>query len=204
MNRNFQATKFFYPKSGFKFLKLSAKSFQKKFQTLNKSFLLPGLAISPGMKTRIRTGQYDFPSPEWSNVSGEAKNLIKGMLSVDPNKRLTIEEVIKNNWISQYTNVPQTPLHTNRILKEEEQQWLEVQEEMNRLVTFQNYFLASTIGVIEIFFVFSRSLASMRVDPGLLLKNPDNSNNALLNKRKEAKRVGNAGGESSMNLRTQF
>lgn len=204
MNRNFQATKFFYPKSGFKFLKLSAKSFQKKFQTLNKSFLLPGLAISPGMKTRIRTGQYDFPSPEWSNVSGEAKNLIKGMLSVDPNKRLTIEEVIKNNWISQYTNVPQTPLHTNRILKEEEQQWPEVQEEMNRLVTFQNYFLASTIGVIEIFFVFSRSLASMRVDPGLLLKNPDNSNNALLNKRKEAKRVGNAGGESSMNLRTQF
>lgn len=204
MNRNFQATKFFYPKSGFKFLKLSAKSFQKKFQTINKSFLLPGLAISPGMKTRIRTGQYDFPSPEWSNVSGEAKNLIKGMLSVDPNKRLTIEEVIKNNWISQYTNVPQTPLHTNRILKEEEQQWPEVQEEMNRLVTFQNYFLASTIGVIEIFFVFSRSLASMRVDPGLLLKNPDNSNNALLNKRKEAKRVGNAGGESSMNLRTQF
>ena len=64
-----------------------------------------GLAISPGMKSRIRTGQYDFPAPEWVNVTTEAKELIKGMLSVDPNKRLTIEEVIKNNWISQYTNV---------------------------------------------------------------------------------------------------
>lgn len=91
-----------------------------------------GLAISPGMKTRIRTGQYDFPSPEWTNVTTEAKELIKGMLCVDPNKRLTIEEVMRNNWIAQYTNVPQTPLHTNRILKEEEQQWPEVQEEMNR------------------------------------------------------------------------
>lgn len=75
------------------------------------------------MKTRIRTGQYDFPSPEWSNVSNDAIELIKGMLSVDPNKRLSIEEVIRNRWIAQYTQVPQTPLHTNRVLREEEQQW---------------------------------------------------------------------------------
>lgn len=136
-----------------------------------------GLAISPGMKNRIRTGQYDFPSPEWSNVSNDAKELIKGMLSVDPNKRLTIEGVIRNNWISQYTNVPQTPLHTNRVLKEEEQQWPEVQEEM------------------------TRSLASMRVDYGLMLKNLDSSTNSLLNKRKKAK--GHVG-ESSTKYSTKF
>lgn len=82
-----------------------------------------GLAISPGMKIRIRTGQYDFPNPEWTNVSNDAKELIKGMLSVDTNTRLSIEEVIRNNWVSQYTQVPQTPLHTNRVLREEEQQW---------------------------------------------------------------------------------
>uniref|UniRef100_A0A1B0CRB9 non-specific serine/threonine protein kinase n=1 Tax=Lutzomyia longipalpis TaxID=7200 RepID=A0A1B0CRB9_LUTLO len=39
-----------------------------------------GLAISPGMKKRIRTGQYEFPSPEWSNVSQAAKDLIRAML----------------------------------------------------------------------------------------------------------------------------
>uniref|UniRef100_F7IKB1 non-specific serine/threonine protein kinase n=1 Tax=Callithrix jacchus TaxID=9483 RepID=F7IKB1_CALJA len=33
-----------------------------------------GLAISPGMKTRIRMGQYEFPNPEWSEVSEEGKN----------------------------------------------------------------------------------------------------------------------------------
>jgi hypothetical protein len=37
---------------------------------------------------------------EWKNVSHSAKELIKGMLSVDPTKRLTIEQVMKNTWIA--------------------------------------------------------------------------------------------------------
>lgn len=32
-----------------------------------------GLAISPGMKRRIRNGQYEFPNPEWSDVSEEGE-----------------------------------------------------------------------------------------------------------------------------------
>lgn len=43
----------------------------------------------------------------------------------------------------------------------------------------------------------------MRVDPGLHLKNIDNSSNALLNKRKKAKGLETAG-ESSMNFQTKF
>jgi len=121
-----------------------------------------GLAISPGMKTRIRTGQYDFPDPEWKNVSSHAKELIKGMLNVDPAKRLTIDQVMKNTWIAQYTAVPQTPLHTGRMLKEGEETWCEVQEEL------------------------TRSLATMRVDyEQMHIKNLDNSNNPLLNKRRK-------------------
>jgi len=59
-----------------------------------------GLAISPGMKTRIRTGQYDFPAAEWRDVSPDAKDLIKGMLCTDPAARLTIEQVFLNRWIA--------------------------------------------------------------------------------------------------------
>ena len=29
------------------------------------------------MKKRIRSGQYEFPKPEWTNVSTDAKDLIK-------------------------------------------------------------------------------------------------------------------------------
>lgn len=59
-----------------------------------------GLAISPGMKKRIRMGQYNFPNEEWQNVSAAAKDLINGMLNVDPAKRLTIDQVRRNVWIA--------------------------------------------------------------------------------------------------------
>lgn len=35
-----------------------------------------GLAISPGMKKRIRSGQYTFPDPEWTAVSQEGNKII--------------------------------------------------------------------------------------------------------------------------------
>lgn len=35
-----------------------------------------GAPISPGMKKRIRQGQYTFPDPEWTNVSSEGVSLI--------------------------------------------------------------------------------------------------------------------------------
>jgi mitogen-activated protein kinase-activated protein kinase 2 len=59
-----------------------------------------GLAISPGMKSRIRTGQYEFPDPEWQNVSNAAKELIRAMLNVEPEKRITIDQVMRNSWIA--------------------------------------------------------------------------------------------------------
>ncbi|XP_075218658.1 MAP kinase-activated protein kinase 2 [Lycorma delicatula] len=121
-----------------------------------------GHPISPGMKKRIRTGQYDFPAPEWSNVSQDAKDLIKGMLEVDSTKRLTIEQVMRNKWIALYMEVPQTPLHTGQMLREGVDVWPEVQEEM------------------------TRSLATMRVDYDQVhIKAINNSNNPLLNKRRK-------------------
>lgn len=52
------------------------------------------------MKKRIRLGQFDFPNPEWQNVSNDAKELIRGMLTTDPPQRLTIDQVISHRWIA--------------------------------------------------------------------------------------------------------
>jgi len=82
-------------------------------------FSTQGLPMSPGMKKRIRLGQFDFPKPEWSEVSDEAKDLIRGCLKTNPQKRLTIDKVIETKWISQWTTVPQTPLATGSVLKEQ-------------------------------------------------------------------------------------
>jgi len=119
-----------------------------------------GKPISPGMKKRIRSGQYEFPKPEWSNVSSECKTLIKNCLKTAPEERPTIDQVIENRWISQYDVVPATPLVTSDVLREETEQWQDVQQGM------------------------SLALQEMRVeDQGLTLKNPSDSKSSLLKKR---------------------
>jgi hypothetical protein len=43
------------------------------------------------MKKRIRSGQYEFPNPEWKNVSNDAKELIK--VENPPNERLSNDDI---------------------------------------------------------------------------------------------------------------
>ena len=59
-----------------------------------------GQPISPGMKRRIKAGEFAFPENEWARVSNEAKNLIKGMLETVPEKRITIDDIVRSKWIS--------------------------------------------------------------------------------------------------------
>ncbi|XP_033745926.1 MAP kinase-activated protein kinase 2-like [Pecten maximus] len=121
-----------------------------------------GAAISPGMKKRIRNGQYEFPSSEWKNVSKDAKELIQGLLKTVPEERLTIEQVMRNKWISDHITVPQTPLCSAMILKEDVEMWAEVQEEM------------------------TNALATMRVDYEMCqIKDLDETDNPILKKRKK-------------------
>uniref|UniRef100_A0A8C1MXY7 non-specific serine/threonine protein kinase n=1 Tax=Cyprinus carpio TaxID=7962 RepID=A0A8C1MXY7_CYPCA len=126
-----------------------------------------GQAISPGMKRRIRMGQYEFPKPEWAEVSEEAKQLINQLLKTDPNERMTIEQFMNHPWINQSMVVPQTPLHTTRVLTEDSEMWDEVKEEL------------------------TSALATMRVDyEQVKIKDLDASSNPLLNKRRKKAATG--------------
>uniref|UniRef100_A0A672IQ74 non-specific serine/threonine protein kinase n=1 Tax=Salarias fasciatus TaxID=181472 RepID=A0A672IQ74_SALFA len=121
-----------------------------------------GQAISPGMKRRIRMGQYEFPNPEWAEVSQEAKDLIHQLLKTDPNERMTITQFMNHPWINQSMVVPSTPLHTTRVLTEDREMWEDVKEEM------------------------TSALATMRVDyDQVKIKDLDTSSNPLLNKRRK-------------------
>ncbi|XP_042589822.1 MAP kinase-activated protein kinase 2-like [Cyprinus carpio] len=132
-----------------------------------------GQAISPGMKRRIRMGQYEFPKPEWAEVSEEAKQLINQLLKTDPNERMTIEKFMNHPWINQSMVVPQTPLHTTRVLTEDSEMWDEVKEEL------------------------TSALATMRVDyEQVKIKDLDASSNPLLNKRRKKAATGEKSGGS--------
>ena len=69
--------------------------------TKSTIFILYGLEVlALKVWPALNLFQYEFPNPEWQNVSKDAKDLIRGMLETDPHKRLTIDDVIKNKWIA--------------------------------------------------------------------------------------------------------
>jgi calcium/calmodulin-dependent protein kinase I len=48
---------------------------------------------------KIRKGDFVFHPEYWKNVSEDAKALIRGLLTVDVNKRLTADDVLKHSWL---------------------------------------------------------------------------------------------------------
>uniref|UniRef100_A0A0N4U3C3 Protein kinase domain-containing protein n=1 Tax=Dracunculus medinensis TaxID=318479 RepID=A0A0N4U3C3_DRAME len=59
---------------------------------------------------RIQQGEFDFPEPEWKNVSKEAKDLICHLLVKNVRNRFTADEVLKHPWVR--NGAPETKLQT--------------------------------------------------------------------------------------------
>ncbi|KAE9555456.1 hypothetical protein FO519_001311 [Halicephalobus sp. NKZ332] len=49
---------------------------------------------------RIRLAEFSFQEPVWESVSSQAKDLITGLLTVDPKKRLTLGQLAKHKWLT--------------------------------------------------------------------------------------------------------
>ncbi|KAL3313899.1 Checkpoint kinase 2 [Cichlidogyrus casuarinus] len=52
------------------------------------------------MRNQILKGSYDFPDDFWSGISPAAIDLIKRMLTVDPNQRITLNEALNHPWLN--------------------------------------------------------------------------------------------------------
>jgi len=49
---------------------------------------------------QIKKGEYDFPDPYWTDISDPAKQLVRGLLTVDPKKRMSATDVLAHPWIA--------------------------------------------------------------------------------------------------------
>ncbi|QSS62369.1 hypothetical protein I7I51_04547 [Histoplasma capsulatum] len=49
---------------------------------------------------QIKLGRFDYPSPYWDSVEDPALDLIDRMLTVDFNKRITIDECLEHPWLT--------------------------------------------------------------------------------------------------------
>ena len=48
---------------------------------------------------QIKAGDYSFPSPYWTDISSQAKDLIRHLLCVDPLKRYSATDVLRHPWV---------------------------------------------------------------------------------------------------------
>mmetsp|Transcript_47296 Transcript_47296/g.90280 ORF Transcript_47296/g.90280 Transcript_47296/m.90280 type:complete len:325 (-) Transcript_47296:800-1774(-) len=54
----------------------------------------------PMLFRKIKLGQFSFSGAEWEAISDSAKDLIKRLLTTDPKKRITPEQVMEHPWIT--------------------------------------------------------------------------------------------------------
>lgn len=50
---------------------------------------------------QIKMGQFNYPSPYWDSVGDPALDLIDKMLTVDVEKRITVEECLEHPWLTE-------------------------------------------------------------------------------------------------------
>lgn len=98
-------------------------------------YSIRGKTMSPGMRGRIKRGEYDFPPTEWLHVSQDAKNLISGMLETVPEKRLTIDKIMSSKWMLNYLNAPKIELNSISILNQDSNKWSEYQMNMGEALS---------------------------------------------------------------------
>jgi calcium-dependent protein kinase len=64
----------------------------------------------------VQLGVYEFASPDWDQVSAEAKALISRMLTIKPEHRISAGEAVEHAWIDtyapQYNTITESHLHT--------------------------------------------------------------------------------------------
>ncbi|CAF0995890.1 unnamed protein product [Adineta ricciae] len=56
---------------------------------------------------KVKKGVFHIPH----FVPADCQQLLRGMIEVDPNKRLTLEDVSRHSWVTQYVNNEHTPIH---------------------------------------------------------------------------------------------
>ena len=57
------------------------------------------------LRQQVMRGSFSFPESVWRDVSSEAKDLIRKLLTVDPRRRLTVAEALEHPWMKVHGNI---------------------------------------------------------------------------------------------------
>ncbi|XP_014854040.1 PREDICTED: MAP kinase-activated protein kinase 5 isoform X1 [Poecilia mexicana] len=136
--------------------------------------------IPKDMRKKIMTGSFDFPEDEWSQISEMAKDIVRKLLKVKPEERLTIEGVLAHPWLNcteALDNVlPSAQMMMDKCLLSDDD------AVAVRGVDEQKVCKAVVAGIQQ---AHAEQLANMRIqDLNVSLKPLNSVNNPILRKRK--------------------
>ncbi|XP_015240736.1 PREDICTED: ribosomal protein S6 kinase alpha-5-like [Cyprinodon variegatus] len=66
---------------------------------------------------KIKEGDFSLDGEAWKGVSEDAKELVKGLLTVDPERRLKLSDLKENSWLQGEASMSTTPLCTPDVLE---------------------------------------------------------------------------------------
>uniref|UniRef100_A0AAQ4PBF6 Ribosomal protein S6 kinase n=1 Tax=Gasterosteus aculeatus aculeatus TaxID=481459 RepID=A0AAQ4PBF6_GASAC len=66
---------------------------------------------------KIKEGDFSLDGEAWKGVSENAKELVKGLLTVDPETRLKLSDLKENSWLQGAASMSTTPLCTPDVLE---------------------------------------------------------------------------------------
>ncbi|XP_061607190.1 ribosomal protein S6 kinase alpha-4 isoform X2 [Phyllopteryx taeniolatus] len=66
---------------------------------------------------KIKEGDFSLDGEPWKGVSEDAKELVKGLLTVDPERRLKLSDLKENSWLQGAASMSTTPLCTPDVLE---------------------------------------------------------------------------------------
>lgn len=61
----------------------------------------------------IASGNYSMPPREWGRVSEDAISLVKGLLQLNPDKRLTANAALQHRWLEDPNNLSSSPINND-------------------------------------------------------------------------------------------
>uniref|UniRef100_A0A8C4I686 non-specific serine/threonine protein kinase n=1 Tax=Dicentrarchus labrax TaxID=13489 RepID=A0A8C4I686_DICLA len=83
------------------------------------SFIAPSILFNKNavMGDFIKEGDFSLEGEAWKGVSEDAKELVKGLLTVDPERRLKLSDLKENSWLHGGASMSTTPLCTPDVLE---------------------------------------------------------------------------------------
>lgn len=106
---------------------------------------------------KVAKGEYTFLSPWWDDISEDAKNLVSHLLTVNPDRRYTVEEFLNHPWITQ-SEESTKPAFDSPLLRADKAEG--VSKKFKSIPLLDDSYpspMSPAIAMKEAFFVFNRA-----------------------------------------------